>query len=363
MNPKVSIIILNYNWKRFLLECLNSVINQSYQDFEIVFVDNNSGDWSVDFVKENFRNEILKRKLIIIRNNKNDGFAEWNNIWVRNCNATNYIWLLNNDTIIDKDALKYLIKSIEFDNKIWAVGSLVLDKWQEEITKKVFLDYKLKWISTYFWESAILRQDKNDNELVYTSLLWWCSLLYRSDIIKEPFPEFYFAYAEDVWLSWFILMKGYKLAVCTKSVVNHFWWSTKKYNKNINKLAVFHWTKNQIINFLVFYNFITIIKLLPLFLITQFWHIVFSNFFERIYIKLKSNFWILINMNKILKLRSFIQKERVINDKVFLSQLSYKIRDYWEWENLSYTIKKLTDFMNWFFKLYKKIFYIPSLDN
>ena len=56
----VSIIILNYNGKHFLQKCLNSVLCQSYENFEIILVDNNSTDGSIEFVKSNFKDNRLK---------------------------------------------------------------------------------------------------------------------------------------------------------------------------------------------------------------------------------------------------------------------------------------------------------------
>lgn len=128
MSPKVSVIILNYNGKRFNKDCLDSLLAQSYQDFEIIFVDNASMDDSVQEIEKLFQEEIGSEKIRVIRNSQNDGFAEGNNIGVRTSRATDYIWLLNNDTVADKDALMHLIKRIENNRGIGAVGSLILDK-------------------------------------------------------------------------------------------------------------------------------------------------------------------------------------------------------------------------------------------
>ena len=117
----VSIIIINYNGKEFLADCLKSVMNQSYNDFEIIFVDNGSSDNSLEFVNNNFNDEKIK----IIKSDENLGFAGGNNLGFKYASGE-YIVLLNNDTIVEHDWLKYLIEAMESENNIGIVQSLVL---------------------------------------------------------------------------------------------------------------------------------------------------------------------------------------------------------------------------------------------
>ena len=72
-NPLFSIIIINYNGSKHLKECLDSIEKQSYKNFEIIFVDNNSKDDSVKIVKN------ISSRIKIIKNSLNLGFAEANN--------------------------------------------------------------------------------------------------------------------------------------------------------------------------------------------------------------------------------------------------------------------------------------------
>jgi hypothetical protein len=66
MQPLVSIIILNYNGKQFNRDCINSLLQQTYTQFEIIFVNNASSDGSCEEVKTLFYNEINVHKVIII---------------------------------------------------------------------------------------------------------------------------------------------------------------------------------------------------------------------------------------------------------------------------------------------------------
>lgn len=167
MYPKVAIIILNWNGWKDTIECLESVYQVNYPNYEVIVVDNNSTDDSIQriknyamgsikvnskFVKYNPNNKpihILEytkeesekqikvslekyfsklpsyRKLRLIINDKNYGFAEGNNIGIRYAMKIlkpDYILLLNNDTVVERNFLVELIKVAESDSKIGIVG-------------------------------------------------------------------------------------------------------------------------------------------------------------------------------------------------------------------------------------------------
>lgn len=119
--PYVSVITVNYNGERFLPTYFLALDNLSYpkDKLEVIFVDNASTDNSVSYVKENFP------WVKIIRNNKNLGFAEGNNVAI--CQAKGeYIALLNNDTVVDKNWLLELVKIAQSDASIGACTSKIL---------------------------------------------------------------------------------------------------------------------------------------------------------------------------------------------------------------------------------------------
>lgn len=109
-----SIIIVNWNAKSYLKGCIDSVLSQSFTDYEVILVDNASSDDSVDFVKNNFP------QVTIIQNKENVGFAEGNNIGIKNSQGE-IIVLLNPDTVTEKDWLSILINTIRSSKKIAAV--------------------------------------------------------------------------------------------------------------------------------------------------------------------------------------------------------------------------------------------------
>ena len=130
-NSLVSIIILNWNGKKMTEECLNSLIPQMNKNFEIILVDNGSTDGSVEYLKKKFP------KIKIIESQKNRGYAGGNNLGVKYAKG-DYILILNNDIVVDKNFLREIwknkdkaeilgVKNYYYDKKniLWAIGSKV----------------------------------------------------------------------------------------------------------------------------------------------------------------------------------------------------------------------------------------------
>jgi len=160
-NPRVAIIILNWNGWLDTIECLESVYHMQYPVYDVVVIDNGSENNSIEKIKEyadgnihvdspfftyvadnkpidyieytrqetesegTHRKSLLEispgRRLIIIKNEKNYGFAEGNNIAIRFILAARlhkYILILNNDTVVDKFLLENLVLQAESEKTI-----------------------------------------------------------------------------------------------------------------------------------------------------------------------------------------------------------------------------------------------------
>lgn len=165
MHPQVSVIILNWNGWEDTLECLESLYQINYSNYDVILVENDSKDDSIikirdycegkikpeskfytynsnnkpvrifQFSKEetenhsNLGNEYPDlspdKKLILIKNDKNYGFSEGNNIGLRYALETltpDYVLLLNNDTVVDPEFLTELVKTGESEEKIAVIG-------------------------------------------------------------------------------------------------------------------------------------------------------------------------------------------------------------------------------------------------
>src|SRR5690348_6564113 len=114
MNPFVSIIIVNWNGMNYMKECIDSLLNLSYSNYEIILVDNASSDGSVEFVEKNYP------KVRVIRNKENLGFAEGNNIGIRETKGE-LIALFNPDAVADKEWLSRLVSVLQSSENIGGV--------------------------------------------------------------------------------------------------------------------------------------------------------------------------------------------------------------------------------------------------
>ena len=226
--PLVSIIIVNYNGRPFLDDCLKSLHQINYNEIEIILVDNSSSDDSLDFVKREYPN------IIIIKLEKNRGFAEPNNIGTKIAKG-DYFLFLNNDTIVEPNFVSELIKTALKDSKIGILQSLLLKPGGEIDSSGDFID-----------ETGIVFNSKkpisNDREIF--SARGACMMVQRNLFEKlGGFDEkFYFSF-EDVDLGWRARIFGYKIVVIANSKVRHR--GGKTTNKKETKLA-FHGLKNQL---------------------------------------------------------------------------------------------------------------------
>lgn len=116
MNPKISVIVPMYNRKHYISDCINSVLNQSFQDFELIIRDDGSTDGSYDFVREKYAQFIGGGSRIkLVRNKKNLG--EWVTTRCLVAETTGkYIGLLHSDDMYIPGALQHLYELAEATN-------------------------------------------------------------------------------------------------------------------------------------------------------------------------------------------------------------------------------------------------------
>ena len=117
--PVVSVIVVTYNGEKYVDECLNALMESDYPSFEIIVVDNNSRDGTLTNLQK------YQRRIKLIENNKNLGFAEGNNIGIKQAKG-DIIILINQDAIVNKHSIKELVLPFLEDDKIMITGSKIL---------------------------------------------------------------------------------------------------------------------------------------------------------------------------------------------------------------------------------------------
>ena len=213
----ISVVIPNYNGVSHLKECFESLYRQSYKDFKIYLVDNNSSDNSVDFTKRNFP------KVEIIRLDTNTGFAKAVNVGIKHSledERNAYIVLLNNDVECDTNFLNELLYGFKTKDT-GSVASKMLNYYNRDIIDDAgdFIKKKGSPYARGHSEKDIGQYDKEE-------FIWGAcagAAIYKREVFKKVgfFDEDFFAYYEDVDFNFRMQLAGYKCYYNPKAVCFH----------------------------------------------------------------------------------------------------------------------------------------------
>jgi GT2 family glycosyltransferase len=218
----VSIVILNYNGKKFLSKCLDSVSKTNYPNFEVILVDNASTDGSAESEVKSLNLSNLK----VIHNTRNLGFAEGNNIGARSANG-DYVVFLNNDTVVDPEWLKELVSVMESDRNIGAAQSKLIqfDRKTIDSTGDFINFYGRGWLRGYGEEDKGQYDQKTE---IFSAR--GAGMIVRKQILNkiDYFDSTFFMVCEDIDLCWRIRLNGYTVAFVPKSIIYHFGSGTRK---------------------------------------------------------------------------------------------------------------------------------------
>jgi GT2 family glycosyltransferase len=216
--PQVSIIILNWNGKENTINCLEALKLTTYSNYETIVVDNGSTDGSVKYFRDNYP------WIKILENGKNLGFAEGNNVAIREVlknKKSKYISLLNNDTIVKPDWLEKLVDVLESDEKIGSCQPKILLLKNPDTIDAVGIS-----IDRYGGASQEGNNEKDTGQYdQITEVFGVCAgaALYRVKMLNQIglFDEDFFAYYEDVDLAIRARLFGWKSACIPQAVIYH----------------------------------------------------------------------------------------------------------------------------------------------
>lgn len=227
---KVSVVIPNYNGERYLRACIDSLMGQDYLDFETIIIDNASADSTYEWLQE-------YKEIIFKRLDQNYGFSRAVNEGIKMAKGE-YVLLLNNDTIVEKDFIKELVNAIEKDTRIFAVSSKMIAYQNHEIMDDAGDEY-----SVLGWAYKLGDGNSVNHYMKEYRVFSACAgaALYRKSVFDEIglFDESFFAYMEDVDISYRARIYGYYNVYCPKAEVYHIGSATSgsKYNDFKVKLA------------------------------------------------------------------------------------------------------------------------------
>lgn len=214
MAPKVYLVVLSWNGRRWLEPCLRSVLLTDYSDFQVVVVDNASQDGSADFVRERFP------EVEVVVNPCNLGFAGGNNVGIARAldRGARYVVLLNQDTVVQAGWLQALVRVAEGDHGIGILSPFQYDYEGKEIdpvfhnlvrdNTSFFLDQGCEKIVSCYEVPTVIG----------------AAMMLRRELVEQlgALDPIYFAYFEEKDLCRRARAAGYRIALVPGSRIGHW---------------------------------------------------------------------------------------------------------------------------------------------
>jgi GT2 family glycosyltransferase len=239
--PKVYIIILNFNSYEDTIECIRSLENISYSNYEIIIVDNNSKDNSVQEINKNCPNY----KLLVSKENL--GYANGNNMGIKFAleQGAEYVCILNNDVIVEPNFLESIIETFNTDDTIGMVGPCVCEYSDRNVIQAMGAYINLyRGLAMGQYE----RQHYNqiEKKRIDVDYIGGACFIVKAKVIRDIglIPENYFLFYEETEFCLRARKFGYKLICIHDSKVYH------KRSATISKysgLSYYFLNKNRII--------------------------------------------------------------------------------------------------------------------
>jgi GT2 family glycosyltransferase len=243
---ELSVIIVNYNVKHFLEQCLYSVLEASKNlKVEIFVVDNNSVDGSTQLVRDKFP------QIFLIENNKNLGFSKANNQALKKAKGK-YILLLNPDTVVEEDTFFKVVNFMDTHPDAGGLGVKMIDgkgnflpESKRGLPTPWVAFYKMFGLSNLFPKSRKFGKYHltylDDNKTAEVDVISGAFFVIRKATLKKTglLDESFFMYGEDIDLSYRIVKAGYKNYYFPETTIIHYKGeSTKK--GSLNYVKVFY---------------------------------------------------------------------------------------------------------------------------
>lgn len=258
--PSVCIIIVSYNSKRWIQKCLDTLLETSYDNFQIIVIDNNSSDGSAEFIEK-----VYNDKVILIKSKKNLGWCGANNLGIKLAidKKADYIMLLNIDIkIIDKQWLDILIdssyKNPEYDilgcaqNEYDDPNCSHINEWTKYILYHGNRDYVFMWDKECNENPnayAYKEEDLNNNAILDVYFVQGAAMLIKSELFNKIgyFNDKLFMFYDEVEFCRRAHALGKKIGLVCKSRICHYGGGTTQSSKKERRKRNFWFTRNKYI--------------------------------------------------------------------------------------------------------------------
>lgn len=309
--PKVTILIPNYNGKKWLKQCLPTVEKSTYPNKGILVVNNGSTDDSAKFLRENYP------KVRVIEIKKNRGYAGANNLGVREAKGK-YVLLLNNDTQVTPNFLEPLVDKMEKDKTIGAIQPQLRSMTNKNLIDSIGSFFTFTGFLYHYGYFQPHKFKKYQKELSVYSVKGACFLIKRKDYLDlGGIDESFVTYVEESDLCHRILLSGKRIVYTPKSIVYHFGGGDMSIMTKA-EVVIFRSFRNRFVSYIKNLSLKKLIMVLPIhFLLCElliFMSILRGKFRQAIASQVGVVGWI-PNIFSILEQRNYIQnKIRKISD-------------------------------------------------
>ena len=262
--PLVSIVIPNYNGREFVVGCLKSVLNTVYPDFEVIFVDDNSSDGSVEMVEALFGSD---PRFKVIRFSHLIGASAARNEGIR-CSRGEYVAFLDNDTEVDANWLKELVKALDNDPAVGAAQCKTLTLGQADRVAGLGI-LLIPYLAFPLIVGA--RENPGRYNFPFYTLAVTDSMIVRRNVLRRIGlldPDMF--WGENLDRGFKIWLCGYKQILVPASIVYHA--GGLKYKNGIMSLKLkpqFDFDKDIMLFVLKCYSLKSLLKYLPTVLLRQ----------------------------------------------------------------------------------------------
>jgi len=219
-DPSVYVLVVNWNGEKFLEECFNSLVESTYLNARFILIDNASTDGSVDLIINKFGDD---PRVEILRCKTNLGWSRGNNVGIRHAikAKAKYIFMLNNDTVIEPDTIEILVGAAKHKGEIGALAPKMLFYDNPTLINSLGIECS---VIASAWDRGFgrLNSSKWDKERPVAGVCGGAAFLrVKSLETAGLLPEDFDMYLDDLDLGLRIWNAGYEIVTCPRAVVMH----------------------------------------------------------------------------------------------------------------------------------------------
>lgn len=323
--PFISIVIANYNGESYLRTCLTSLLKSSVTNYEIIVIDNNSTDTSIEIVSE-FKKRDSRIK--ILRNKVNIGVPASRNIAISKCRGEIVI-LLDNDTEVKTNSIEQLIKPLIDKTDVGAAQALLIDFENRNLIQMAggHLIPQAIWLMGFYERSEYkkVKSKLGDTNIIAIS----AALAVKKEVLNKigGYDPLLYNYSDDLDFSWRIWVAGYRVVLAHKAIVYHYTKSVaRRANIGANKFDIyFQMAKNSYRSIFKNYETVNVIKYLPISLFINLSRAILvlirRGDLSALLATLYSIWWSILNLPNTIKSRADTQRVRKFSDEKILKEV------------------------------------------